>query len=159
LFTNLYEYDCVLHAFKGADSIFYVTTSGELKNRNRVNGGVAYSITYAIADDYIEKRILLTYHDAFPVVTITEPFVRAPGMIFSMTDSSCVMTGEKQRVVLTLETGKDAAHVGAAVLTGGRNANQYRMPYPAVIAYPVEIVVPAPRDGFTREVRYRLTLK
>lgn len=159
LFTNLYEYDCVLNAYKDADGIFYVITSGELKNRNRVNGGVAYSITYAIADDYIEKRILLTYHDAFPVVTITEPFVHAPGMTFSMTDSSCVMTSEKQRVVLSLEADKDATRAGAAVLTGGRNANRYRMPYPAVIAYPVEIVVPAPREGFTREVRYRLTLK
>ncbi len=78
-FTNLYEFDSRLSTKQLSKHLFQVEATGELKNKDWINGAVAYHIIYVFADDYIEKTIRLTYHDAFPVVTVREPFVDKEG--------------------------------------------------------------------------------
>lgn len=151
-FTNLYEFDSRLATKQLGNNLFQVEATGELKNKDWINGGVAYKISYVFADDYIEKTIRLTYHDAFPVVTITEPFVHDEGTVFRKTDSTHMVIQTKKK---TIHFGITA---GDAKLYAGRNADNFRMPYPAVKAFPAEIEIAPPVTGFTKEISYRVWL-
>ncbi|WP_315824215.1 hypothetical protein [Paraflavitalea speifideaquila] len=83
-------------------------------------------------------------------MTITEPFVEVEGSVFTQVDSTHVL----------MRVQSQAVHVGIkagnARLYMGRNAANYRMPYPAVKAYPIEFEIVPPGKGFTQEVRYRI---
>jgi hypothetical protein len=149
-FTNLYEFDSQLRTQVLKGPVFKVIATGELKNKDWINGGVAYQLTYDFGDDYIDKTIRLTYHDAFPVVTITEPFVEAAGSVFTQLDSTHIrMRAQGKAIHLDIQRGK-------ARLFMGRNEGNYRMPYPAVKAYPIELEIAPPVNGFTQEIRYRV---
>lgn len=150
-FTNLFESDARLKAVSGDDR-FTVEAIGELKNRDWINGGVAYRIRHTFTDDYLEKQITLTYHDAFPIVTITEPFVLNDG-------ARVVQVNDR-----TVQIGNDAAAFelqtdGTAALITGREARHYWAPYPALQAFPVELEVLPPTEGFTKTITYRLAIK
>lgn len=151
-FTNLFEFDTRLSTQTLAEGKFLVKAMGELRNRDWVNGGVAYSITYTFTDHFIEKKIDLTYHDAFPVVTITEPFVLQPGMHISQVDDrTVVIRGGKKNFAFTKK--------GDGKLVTGREAANYWTPYPAVRAFPVEIDIAPPKNGFHQSVTYRIALE
>ncbi|ODS73353.1 MAG: hypothetical protein ABS46_20275 [Cytophagaceae bacterium SCN 52-12] len=150
-FTNLFESDARLKAVPGDDS-FTVEAIGELKNRDWINGGVAYRIRHTFADDYLEKQITLTYHDAFPVVTITEPFVLNDGARVVQANDRTVQIGNNA-AAFELQTD------GTATLITGREARHYWTPYPALQAFPVELEVLPPAEGFTKTITYRLTIK
>lgn len=151
-FTNLFEFDARLEVVKKDRVPFEVKAVGELKNRDWINGGVGYAISYTFADTYIEKRITLTYHDSFPVVTITEPIVLADGAGVTRKDARTVII-----------RGKDAGFVletdGTAELVVGRDAKNYWTPYPALQTMPVELEIAPPTDGFTKTVVYRIALR
>jgi hypothetical protein len=151
-FTNLFEFDARIETENLKNGDFQVRARGELKNRDWINGGVAYKITYTFSDQFIEKKIDLTYHDAFPVVTITEPFIMQTGMnVKKESDSKVAISGGKKDFVFTTN--------GAAKLITGRNAADYWTPYPALRAFPVELEITPPTDGFTKSVTYRVSLK
>ncbi len=149
-FTNLYEFDSRLSTRQLGKHLFQVEASGELKNKDWINGAVAYTIIYVFADDYIEKTIRLTYHDAFPVITVREPFVENEGTVFSQVDSGCLMIQTRQHKLYFGITG------GEGKLYGGRNAAHFWMPYPAMMAYPVEVEIAPPVNGFMKEVKYKI---
>lgn len=151
-FTNLFEFDARLTTKELGNGHFQVQARGELKNRDWINGGVAYTITYTLADDFIEKKIQLTYHDAFPVITITEPFIIDEARsIKQVSESSLTITG-KQRQFFWNASGHSKMFLG-------RNEENYWTPYPALKAYPVELEVAPPQEGFTKTITYRLILK
>lgn len=151
-FTNLFEFDTRLKANESENGGFKVEAKGELKNRNWINGGVAYSIDYTFADDYIEKKITLTYHDAFPVVTITEPFILEPGTkINQENDSTVLINGAKRRFLFTTTAGTE--------LISGRDLKNYWAPYPALAAFPIELVVNPPDKGFVKIIIYKISIK
>lgn len=151
-FTNLFEFDSRVSSSQSENGAFIVKASGELKNRDWINGGVAYTITYTIADDFIEKKIQLTYHDAFPVVTITEPFIQGSGRKFVQGNSSLVkITGSKKNFTFTTE--------GNAKLVIGQDSEDYWTPYPALKAFPIQLEIAPPTTGFTKTVSYRISIK
>ncbi|WAC13371.1 hypothetical protein [Dyadobacter pollutisoli] len=151
-FTNLFEFDARMSTNALDNDRFRVQASGELKNRDWINGGIAYAITYTFTDDFIEKKVVLTYHDAFPTVTITEPFVMQAGMeVNQVNDRTVAISGGKKNFVFTTE--------GNGKLVVGRGASHYWTPYPAIKAFPVEIEVAPPREGFTQTVSYRIALE
>lgn len=151
-FTNLFEFDARLATASLASGKFFVEATGELKNRDWINGGVAYHVTYTFTDEFIEKKIDLVYHDAFPVVVITEPFIVQPGMHFKKeSDSKVSISGGKREFAFTTD--------GSAKLITGRDAADYWTPYPAIRAFPVELEIAPPANGFMKSVTYRVTLK
>ncbi len=151
-FTNLFESDARLKTVPAGNGQFTVEAIGELKNRDWINGGVAYRVRYSFTDDYIEKQITLTYHDAFPVVTITEPFILNDGARVVQVNDHTVQIGN-DAAAFELQTD------GTAGLITGREARHYWTPYPALQAFPVELEVAPPVEGFTKTIVYRLAIK
>ena len=151
-FTNLFEFDARLKAAESTNGRFTVGAKGELKNRNWINGGVAYSIEYLFTDDFVEKKIRLTYHDAFPVITITEPFILEPGtQILRENDSTATINGAVKTFLFTTD--------GSAQLTTGNDTKYYWAPYPALQAFPVELKVSPPDNGFEKTIIYKISIK
>lgn len=151
-FTNLFDFDTRMSTSALDNGRFSVKASGELKNRDWINGGVAYAINYTFTDDFIEKKVVLTYHDAFPTVTITEPFVMQPGMEISQANNKTVaIKGGKKNFVFTTE--------GNGKIIVGTDAAHYWTPYPAIKAFPVEIEVAPPKKGFSQTVTYRIAFE
>ena len=74
-YTNLYEFDSHMEISEN-NGIYSVESFGELKDRNRWEGGVAYVLTNKIADNFIEKNIKLRFHGQKPEVKIIEPFIQ-----------------------------------------------------------------------------------
>ena len=74
LYTSLYEFDAHMEA-QEKDGHYEVTAFGELKDRNRWEGGVAYTLTHKIYDDYVEKNVKLRFHGQKPLVKIIEPII------------------------------------------------------------------------------------
>jgi hypothetical protein len=146
-FTNLFEFDSRLDLKQGGPP-FRLTAQGELKDKNWLTGGVAYRIEYAFGDRQIRESITLTYHDAWPVVRIIEPVIRYEGMTFTRTDGGTVhITGHTREFDFRLIEGD-------ATLVPGRNEGRYWSVYPALKAYPIELVIDPPREGFVRHVSF-----
>ncbi|TDE15212.1 hypothetical protein [Dyadobacter psychrotolerans] len=152
-FTNLFEFDARLKTKQALAGSFSLEAKGELKNRNWINGGVAYSIDYTFADDFLEKKITLTYHDAFPVITITEPFILEAGAeMIRNNDSTVLINGTAKNFVFS-------TNPAAATLITGKDAQHYWAPYPALKAFPVELLVAPPSEGFQKTIVYRISVK
>ncbi len=153
-FTNLFEYDCRLQAGQRPDKNFWVSASGELKDKNWFGGGVGvgYTMDYLFADKYLEKTVHLTWHDAWPVVSIIEPFVQKEGCTIQQVDDKTVM----------IRTGKRAFRFrlmnGKAKLSTGENAEHYWAPYPSVKAFPLRLEIQPPANSFQGSVTYRIEL-
>jgi hypothetical protein len=151
-FTNLFEFDAHLKAAEVDHGRFVVGAKGELKNRNWINGGVAYDIEYTFADDFIQKKIALTYHDAYPVITITEPFILEPGtQILQENDSTVLIHGAKRNFSFTTD--------GKSKLISGKDQIHYWAPYPALAAFPIQLQVTPPEQGFIKTVVYKISIK
>lgn len=151
-FTNLFEYDSKIQLNKKAADQFVVTATGELKDKNWFGGGVGYRLDYLFTDQYIEKTVKLTWHDAWPEVSIIEPFVQPKGMVIRQVDPKTIVfrSGKKSfRFRITS---------GAATIVAGEGAEHYWAPYPALKAYPLRIVLKPAPGTFQRSITYRLEL-
>jgi hypothetical protein len=151
-FTNLFEFDSRLAIEKKSGNQFSITATGELKDKNWLTGGVGYKIDYLFADNFFQKTIRITYHDAWPVVKIIEPFINFKGMRFEKKDDKNVIIQNGQRKLLF------SIISGAADLITGRNKDKFWTPYPALKAYPLELEIKPASEKFTSSVTYRITI-
>jgi hypothetical protein len=151
-FTNLFEFDGIMTTDRGNDGTFVVSTSGELRDKTWYAGGIGYRLTHTIGDKEITKTIELTYHDAWQSVHIVEPFIQWAGMTVKKTDDKTVLiTTPKKQFKLTIVEGD-------AQLVLGRDAAHYWFPYPALRAFPVELVMPAPGTTVKQKISYRISI-
>ena len=149
-FTNLFDFDSRLIVTQKKAGEFFVETGGELKDKNWLSGGVGYKMDYLFTDQYLEKTIQLTWHDAWPVVNIIEPFVQVKGMTIVQTDPRTVI----------MKTGKKTFRFrilsGNAQLTTGEDAVHYWAPYPALKAFPLRLELRPVAGSFQQTVKYRV---
>ncbi len=151
-FTNLFEFDSHVSAESKPNHQYSISATGELKDRLWLTGGVGYKMDYLFGDDFFEKTIRLTYHDAWPVIRIIEPFINFKGMKFEQVDEKTVIiSSAKKKIEFKLLSGD-------ARLTMGANADKYWSPYPALKAVPVVLQVQPGNESFTKTVRYKLTI-
>ena len=152
LYTNLYEFDAHMEASE-INNGYEVTAFGELKDRNRWEGGVAYTLTHKIYDDYIEKSIRLRFHGQKPVVKIIEPFIQNDDTKFVKVDNNTVNIdgGRREFMFEVLTEGYE--------LELGTDEARYAQPFPALKGYPVIINVQPDKDSFIKEVSYRIKVK
>ena len=151
-YTNLCEFDSHMQLSE-KDGIYSVETSGELKDKNRWEGGIAYVLTNIISDYKIEKKIKLRFHGQKHDVQIIEPIVQNKNTRFKKIDDQTVevLGGEKEFIFkllnkeFKLELGKDEKY--------------YRQPFPSIKAYPIIINVKPDKKSFIREVSYQIKIK
>lgn len=151
-FTNLFEYDAILDTRIFGGNRFEVTTLGELKDKKWLHGGVGYKMSYVFSDYSLKKSITLYYRDAKPVITIVEPFIHYDGMTFEKVDSKTVSIRSKNAKV------KFSILSGEVDLLVGREMEKYWSPYPALRAFPIELVVKPPDQGFQQTVVYEISV-
>lgn len=140
-FTNLFEFDGRLRTETPRAGEFVVSTYGELKDRRWFHGGVSYRLTHTLRAASVAKEVTLFYRGATPEVRVVEPIVWPEGATFVQTDARTVELRSGARRILFRVTG------GAATLVSGRDVGKYWSPYPALRAWPIELVVPAPTAG------------
>lgn len=140
-FTNLFEFDGRLSADEPRPGEFVVSTYGELKDRRWHQGGVSYRLTHTLSDTTLTKEITLFYRGAAPEIRVVEPIVWPEGVTFTQTDARTVELQGGARRIRFRVTGGDVT------LVSGREAESYWSPYPALRAWPVELIVPAPTAG------------
>jgi hypothetical protein len=153
-FTNLFDFDGRLEAdsARAGSGSFHLTAAGELKDRNWLLGGVGYRFIYQFTDTFVRKSLRLTYHDAMPTVHIVEPIIDYKGMVFTQVD------GRTIRILAGRNVFEFKVAAGTAELRLGFERSKYRAPFPALKACPIELLVPPPVEGFTREVSYTISL-
>ena len=88
-YTNLYDFDSHMELSEN-NGIYSVETSGELKDKNRWEGGIAYVLTNIISDDKIEKKIKLRFHGQKHDVQIIEPIVQNKNSRFNQIDDQTI---------------------------------------------------------------------
>lgn len=151
LYTNLYEFDSHMNAGKIGNH-YEVTAIGELKDKNRWEGGVAYTLTHEIADNYFQKNIKLRFHGQKPEVRIIEPFVKYRDTKFSKIDERTIkITGRSKEFLFEL-LGDDYE------IEIGTDSEKYAQPFPALIGYPIIINVKPDKENFIKEVKYRISI-
>ena len=151
-YTNLFEFDGVMTASTEDDGSYIVKTSGELRDKTWLAGGIAYRLTHRVRGNDLVKTVELVYHDAWERVRIVEPFIQWTGMSVTKVDEKTVLirTTSRQFELKIIE--------GDARLVLGRDAVHYWSPYPALKAYPIELELDKPATGFTRRVSYRISI-
>ncbi|MFA7420118.1 MAG: hypothetical protein WCZ90_10575 [Melioribacteraceae bacterium] len=151
-FTNLFEFDSKLEIQNSKKNIYSISATGELKDKFWYMGGVAYKYDYRFDDNSYTKTITLTYHDAKPLIKVIEPFVNYPGMTFIRKGNKKILIGaEKRKFEFTLIEGE-------AEIVLGRNSEKYWAPYPALKAFPIELVISKPVSGFTKKISYEVRI-
>ena len=150
-YTNLYEFDGRM-VLEEKDDAFVVSTSGELKDKTQIPGGIAYILTHTISDDFIEKEVALRFHDNRSPVEIVEPFVWNKDMTFQQVDAKTVRIDSPDRS-FEFKLVKGDARVSI-----GENKEQFLAPYPALKCFPIYLFVRAPENGFLRKVIYRIKI-
>lgn len=151
-FTNLFEYDGLMSTGKNPDGSFFIKTTGELRDKFWLAGGIGYQLTYTFRDKQIIKTVELVYHDTWESVQVVEPFIEWAGMRVILVDDRTVhITTPKKKFELKILEGD-------AKLVLGRGARHYWSPYPALKAYPVELEVEKPSTGFKRRISYRISI-
>ncbi|HEY4153985.1 MAG TPA: hypothetical protein VGM24_01110 [Puia sp.] len=152
-FTNLYEFDSRLDTSRNSKGEFEITARGELKDKYWLTGGVSYRMDYLIADRFYQKTIRLTYHDAWPLVKIIEPFIDFKGMKFSPVDDQSmeIQAGRRKLLFRILTPG--------VRLIAGRDKEKYWTPYPALRAFPLEMELKPEPGHFIQTVTYRLSVE
>ena len=152
LYTNLYEFDAHMEASM-KDNYYEVIAFGELKDRNRWEGGVAYTLTHKIYDDYLEKDVKLRFHGQKPLVKIIEPFIQNENTTFEKVDERNVNIngGNREFIFELLSEGYN--------LELGTDQERYAQPFPSLKGYPIIINVEPDEDSFIKEVSYRIKIK
>ena len=153
-FTNLFEFDGRMESAKadGIEGGYIVRTRGELKDRNWLSGGVGYLLEHRITDRELHRVVHLIYHDARRQIRIVEPIIDHPGMTYALSGPRAVRITAGERIF------EFAVTSGEAELKIGEAREAYWSPYPALRAFPIELIVPPPAEGYDREISYRLTL-
>lgn len=151
-YTNLYEFDGDMELVE-SDGAFIVSTRGELKDRNRWEGGVAYTLINRFTDQYIEKTIKLRFHGQDPVVNIVEPFVQNSDTRFNKIDDKTMeITGGKKEFVFKMISDDSDVEIGSG-------EERYSQPLPALKGYPVIIKVKPDPGSFEKEIKFRISIK
>lgn len=152
-FTNLYETDGRIKVEEVDSAVVEITTTGELKSENYIHGGVGYTLSHIIADDYIEKTVKINFHDMKPTVKILEPIVTGKGTKVKIISSKkALIEGEKINVLFEIIEGDFELSVGD-------NPDTYFFPFPSIKCYPLQIIVNPPAKGYNQYVKYRLSIK
>lgn len=152
LYTNLYEFDSHMETIEH-ENYYEIISTGELKDRNRWEGGVAYTLTHKIYDDYIEKNIKLRFHGQKPVVKIIEPFVKNNDTKFEKVNDRKVNIngGNREFTFELLDENYE--------LETGTDEERYAQPFPSLKGYPIIINVRPEENSFIKEVGYRIKIK
>lgn len=151
-YTNLYEFDSHMELHE-KDGVYIVQTTGELKDKNRWEGGVAYVLTHKISDNCIEKNIRLRFHGQKPEVKIIEPVVQNKNTVIKkINDYTAEILGGKRKFIFELINKNYRLELG-------EKKEKYGQPFPAIKGYPIVINVKPDIDGFIAEIGYRVTIK
>jgi hypothetical protein len=151
-FTNLFEFDSRIKVDSVKNSKYLVSVAGELKDKNWLTGGVGYRMQYEFTDSFLQKTVELTYHDAWPVVRIIEPFVLANGMkVVQQDEKTVILSAGKKKWKFVLISG-------TAKLIAGDQPEHYWTPYPAMKANTLVLEIPAGNVDQPAVIRYRLTV-
>lgn len=151
-YTNLYEFDAHMEAYE-KDNHYEVIASGELKDRNRWEGGVAYTLTHKIYDDYVEKNIKLRFHGQKPTVKIIEPFIQNENTRFIKVNDRLVnIEGGKREFSFEILNDNYSIELGT-------DEQRYAQPFPSLKGYPIIINVKPDENSFIKEVSYRIQIK
>ncbi|MFA7229171.1 MAG: hypothetical protein WC061_09055 [Melioribacteraceae bacterium] len=151
-FTNLYEFEGRMTARSDKDIIAEITTAGELKNEKWMQGGVGYKITHTLKDDYLEKTMLISFHDRKPLVKIIEPIVQdMTTKIEFLSSKKVLVSGSDRKIIFEITDGDFN-------LETSDNAERFVFPFPAMKCYPLMIKVEAPSTGFVQKISYRMTV-
>lgn len=152
LYTNLYEFDSHMET-STKENYYEVTAMGELKDRNRWEGGVAYVLTHKIYDDYIEKNVKLRFHGNKTDVKIIEPFVQNENTKFVRVDDKIInIDGGKREFSFELLNDNYQIELGT-------KEERYVQPFPSLKGYPIIVNVQPDDTSFVKEVSYRIKLK
>jgi hypothetical protein len=151
-YTNLYEFDSHMELSE-RNGKFVVESRGELKDRNRWEGGVAYVLVHEIGDDAIEKKIRLRFHGRKPEVKIVEPFVENPDTRFKkLGDRKVEILGGRREFDFEVLSDEIAVAVGS-------EKERYKQPFPALKGYPITMKVKPDTDSFVKEIHYKISIR
>lgn len=151
-YTNLFEFDSHMSMTDSAGS-YTVESWGELKDRNRWEGGVAYVLRNTLTDTYIEKDISLRFHGQRPEVDIVEPIVTNNDTKFKKLDSNTIEISGGERIFIFQVFGNNYS------IENGTDENKYAQPFPSLKGYPLIIRVFPDSGSIYKNVRYRLSIK
>jgi len=151
-YTNLYEFDSHMKLVENNGG-YIVETMGELKDRNRWEGGVAYVLTHTITDNSVEKNIRLRFHGQKPEISIVEPFIENDNTVFKQINNQTVeiLGGTREFVFELLSEGY--------TIELGTDEQRYKQPFPALKGYPIIIKVTPDSDSFVKTINYKITIK
>jgi hypothetical protein len=151
-YTNLYEFDAHMNLTDVAGT-FTVEASGELKDRNRWEGGVAYILRHSISNNSIEKNIVLRYHGQKPEIRIIEPFVQNKNTLFKKIDTRTIeILGGTREFIFELLSDDCTIEIGT-------DEERYKQPFPSLKGFPLVIKVLPDADSFMKKVNYRISIK
>lgn len=152
-FTNLFEFDGRIKVNDKSKTKFVVTTVGELKDKKWQPVGIGYLLSHTFTNEAVEKSITLRYHDLFDTIKIIEPIINYPGMQFELVNAKTVeiKSNDRNFIFELIE--------GDAKLVIGKDADKYWSPYPALRAYPIELIVSPPEKGFLKTIKYKLKIE
>jgi len=150
-YTNLYEFDSHMILKEKGDH-YEVEAIGQLKDRWRWEGGVAYVLTHKIYDDHIQKDIKLRFHGQKPTVSIIEPFVENSDTKFNViNDQTVKISGGKKEFLVELLDDEYKFELGI-------DEEKYLQPYPCLKGYPLTIKVTPDEDSFLKTVSYKVSI-
>jgi hypothetical protein len=151
-YTNLYEFDSHMEIAE-RDGAYVVETRGELKDRNRWEGGVAYVLTHTFTDDTIEKNVKLRFHGRKPALKIVEPFIENRDTRFvKLNDRTVEILGGRREFVFELLSDGYPIEIGT-------EKEKYKQPFPALKGYPITLNVAPDPDSFIQNVRYKISIR
>ena len=151
-YTNLYEFDSHMELTEDS-GVYTVQAVGELKDKNRWEGGVAYVLTHKISDEAIEKSIKLRFHGQKPEIKIIEPVVQNRNTVIKrINDYTAEILGGKREFVFELLNNNYKLELGT-------EKEKYGQPFPSLKGYPIIIKVKPDDGSFLKEVSYRIRIK
>jgi hypothetical protein len=151
-YSNLYEFDAHMELSESGGT-YTVQSSGEMKDKNRWEGGVAYTISHTLTDTSIEKTMTLRYHGAHPVIRIIEPIIQDSQTVIQKMDARNVLIKSHAcTLLLTIESPNVTMDVGI-------DADLYRQPLPSWKGYPIRLTVLPERESFLKEIKYKISMK
>ncbi len=153
-FSNLYEFDVQMEVSENVNgAVAMVKSKGELSDKNLLPGGVAYTLTHSIYDDFLEKDVSLRYHDGARQVTIVEPIIWHEEMkIIAQSENAVKIIADKKVFIFEVLEGD----VDIAL---GENQSEYFSVYPSVRAYPIELNVAYKEGVLIQKIRYQIRIE
>lgn len=151
-YTNLYEFDSRMEISRNAN-VYSIKSFGELKDKNRWEGGIAYSLTNIISDNSVEKKIELRFHGQKHSVNIIEPFIQNKNTVFKKINNYTVeILGGRREFVFELLTKNYSLEIG-------KDEEKYKQPFPSLKGYPITIKVVPENNSFIKKIDYIIKVK